>query len=185
MTSIYKVTKSKAIKFMLLTVSTVLIVSCGGHKPVTKSSNKGKTVTKKLTKYAPKETTAKVDKVITTARSYLGINYKFGGTTRNGLDCSGLMFCTFKSVDITLPRTSTEQSKIGKPIKLNDVQEGDLVFFTDKKGSSTITHVGMITRVEDAKTIKFIHASTKQGVVEENIFASYYLPFFVKAVRVL
>lgn len=168
---------------MLLTVSTVLIVSCGGHKPSAKSTSKSNPTAKKSKPTSVNET--KVNKVISTARSYLGTSYKFGGCTRDGLDCSGLMLCSFKAVDITLPRTSTEQSKIGTPIKLNDVQEGDLVFFTDKKGGSKITHVGMITKVEDSKSIKFIHASTKQGVVEENIFASYYLPFFVKAVRVL
>ena len=178
MTRIYKVTKSKTINFILLTVFTLLLFSCRSHAPASKPAAKKSNVS-----HYPQE--AKVTKVISTARSYLGTNYKFGGSTRNGMDCSGLMLCSFKAVDIALPRTSKEQGQVGRPIKLDDVREGDLVFFTDRKGSSTITHVGLITKVEDAKTIRFIHASTKQGVVEENIFASYYLPFFVKAVRVL
>jgi len=179
MSSVYKVTKSKAINFILLTVSALLIFSCRSHTPVSRSHNDNHSTKK------PHPQEAKVSHLISTARSYLGTNYKFGGTTKQGLDCSGLMLCSFKAVDVALPRTSKEQSLIGKAVKFNELREGDMVFFTDKKGGSKITHVGLVTKVSDSQNIVFIHASTKQGVVEENIFASYYLPFFVKAVRVL
>jgi len=179
MTCIYKVTKSKAINFILLTVLTSSIFSCGRHAPASRSHTDNYS-TKKSN---PQE--AKVSQLISTARSYLGTNYKFGGSTRQGMDCSGLMLSSFKAIDITLPRISKDQSLVGTPVKFNELREGDMVFFTDKKGSSKITHVGLVTKITDSQNITFIHASTKQGVVEENIFASYYLPFFVKAVRVL
>jgi probable lipoprotein NlpC len=179
MTSIYKVTKSKAINFILLTVSALFVFSCGRHAPVSRSH----TDNHASKKHNPEE--VKVSHLISVAHSYLGTNYKYGGSTRQGMDCSGLMLSCFKAVDIMLPRVSKEQSLVGKAVKFNELREGDMVFFTDKKGSSKITHVGLITKVLDAHNITFIHASTKQGVVEENIFASYYLPFFVKAVRVL
>lgn len=84
-----------------------------------------------------------------------------------------------------LPRISREQSKVGKKIKIKDIQPGDLVFFSPRKGSNKITHVGLVTEVKGSGEILFIHASTKAGVVESNLFSPWYRKIFVKAVRVL
>ena len=124
----------------------------------------------------------KVDKIISTARSYTGTPYRYGGTTRSGMDCSALLLNSFKSAGITIPRTSKEQSKIGKAVKFDKVQPGDLVFFAAKKGKRKITHVGMVTEVKRDK-VMFIHSSTKLGVVEANLRSKYYSGIFVKARR--
>ncbi len=107
-----------------------------------------------------------------------------GGTSRAGMDCSGLTSQSFKSVNVDLPRTSVEQSTIGKTIALSEIQRGDLVFFTDKKGNKKITHVGIITEVKGPNDAKFIHASTKLGVVENDLYVNYYKELIIKAVRV-
>ncbi|MBC7485474.1 MAG: C40 family peptidase [Cytophagaceae bacterium] len=125
-----------------------------------------------------------VKKLIKTARSYTGTPYKYGGTSRAGLDCSGFTSISYQSIDVTIPRTSQSQSTIGEDIDLNDIQPGDLVFFSASKNSKKITHVGMITEVDDSNA-KFIHASTQLGVVENELLSGYYYSLIVKIRRVL
>ncbi|MFW5700821.1 MAG: C40 family peptidase [Cyclobacteriaceae bacterium] len=127
--------------------------------------------------------TEKVDLIIETARSYIGTPYKWGGTTRTGMDCSGLLYNSFMVVGMAIPRTSRDQAKFGKLVSFYDLQPGDLVFFSGKKGSRKVTHVGMVTEVKDKHNVQFIHASSSLGVVENNIYSNYYRGIFVKARR--
>jgi probable lipoprotein NlpC len=126
-----------------------------------------------------------VGKVVSTARSYTGTPYKYGGTTRNGMDCSGLLLNSFKAINMDLPRSSADQSKVGKEIKMNDLEPGDLVFFATGKKKRQITHVGLVTEVKGRDNVKFIHASSSLGVVETNIYAEYYQKRFRGARRVI
>ncbi|MBX2965694.1 MAG: C40 family peptidase [Cyclobacteriaceae bacterium] len=127
----------------------------------------------------------KVDKVIQTARTYTGTPYRYGGTTRAGMDCSALTIHSFRPVEVELPRSAEGQSKVGKEVKLEELKPGDLVFFATGKKKRQITHVGLVTERRSRKDIRFIHASTSLGVVEDNIFSSYYEQRFRRARRVL
>jgi len=130
-----------------------------------------------------KKREAQVNKAIEIAFSFQGVPYKTGGMDKTGMDCSGLVNVSYKEAGVILPRSTAELSKIGKDIELKEVEKGDLLFFATKKNSSDINHVGLVTKVLDPANILFIHASTKLGVVEDNLSTKYYKEAFIKAVR--
>ncbi|MEQ9466170.1 MAG: C40 family peptidase [Ekhidna sp.] len=114
-----------------------------------------------------------IELVISTGRSYMGTPYKWGGMSRSGIDCSGLIYQSYKTIGINLPRTAREQSKTGKKRGWEGIREGDLVYFKFKKKGDKWYHSGMITHVGEDK-ILFVHASSSKGVVESNLLADYY-----------
>lgn len=113
----------------------------------------------------------------------MGTPYKYGGTTRKGMDCSGLLFTSFQAVDLNIPRTSYQQATIGKPVEVRRIQPGDLVFFSEKKGVKKVSHVGMVTAVKSDQEIIFIHSTIHRGVMEDDLFSEHYRKIFIKAVR--
>ena len=126
---------------------------------------------------------SRIQQAVATARSYTGTPYRYGGTTKRGMDCSGLLCVSYRSAGFELPRTSTEQGKMGKAVKLTELKPGDLVFFSKKKGRRKITHVGMVTEVQSGDQVMFIHSSSSRGVIENNLHSKYYRSIFVKARR--
>jgi probable lipoprotein NlpC len=158
--------------------------SGGSSKYRQKQSPEEKSTPKEKSTKTAGAASDKAKKIIKTARSYTGTPYKYGGTSKAGVDCSGLTSLCFKSVDITLPRTSLSQSTVGAAVELNNILPGDLVFFSDNKKSKKITHVGIVTEV-NGNSAKFIHASTQLGVVENELLSGYYYPLIVKVRRVL
>ncbi len=93
-------------------------------------------------------------------------------------DCSGFTYYMYGSMGIEIPRVAREQAKVGKKVKVSDLQYGDLIFFaTDRHHPRKITHVGMY--LGDGW---FTHASTtKKEVVYSNLFTS---PYYKKRLRV-
>lgn len=124
-----------------------------------------------------------VEQLIHSATEKIGINYKSGGTTDDGFDCSGLMFNIFNLYNIKLPRSSFEQSKLGVVIEQNNIKKGDLIFFKTN-GRYQINHVGMIVDIIDDE-IKFIHSSTSSGVIISSTKESYYQKSFAQVNRIL
>lgn len=126
----------------------------------------------------------KTKELLAEAYSYKSTKYKSGGTDKNGMDCSGLVFTSFKKIGISLPRVSYEQSKVGNPVKNDEAEKGDLIFFETSGKAKGINHVGIVTKKEADGTLNFIHATLKSGVTENNLAEEYYRKAFVKIMRV-
>lgn len=156
----------------LLILSLFLFASCGSSI--------------KTTKYTPKKsnTRDRVTTIVNDAKSYIGTRYRTGGTTKKGMDCSGLVYTTFNTNGVKLHRTSYDMSKQGKPLKTKEVKKGDLLFFKTSKSSRSINHVGVVSKVSNG-VIYFIHSSSSKGVIESNLKTDYWNKSFKFAKRVL
>ncbi|WP_276378829.1 C40 family peptidase [Flavobacterium sp. H4147] len=158
-------------KIFIFLLLSIIFTSCKSTSPA---------VSKKETK---RENRALVNNLIETATDNIGVKYKAGGTNKSGFDCSGLVYTTFESENIKLPRSSYEQAKIGKVIPLNDAKKGDLIFFKTNK-SRQINHVGLIVEV-NYDEIKFVHSSTSKGVIISSTKEAYYKNSFEQVNRII
>ena len=103
--------------------------------------------------------------------NWLGVPYRSGGTTKRGVDCSGLTSNIYKKVyRKDLERNSEDQRKKDcRKVKKGKLREGDLVFFHNGRKKKKATHVGIYL-----KDRKFIHASTSQGVIVSTLEEDYW-----------
>jgi len=165
----------------LILISLVCFTSC-------KSSKRANVITKKErsadTSPTSLEENELAEKVVKEALKFNGVRYKYGGTTKKGMDCSGLVQTSFKSEDINLPRTTADLSKYGNWVDLKAVQKGDLLFFATRKNSRKVNHVGIVTKVNNEE-VEFIHSSTSKGVIRSQLQERYWYFAFVQARRVL
>ena len=122
--------------------------------------------------------------IIQTAKSYRGTPYRYGGTTRAGIDCSALVYHSFYSVGISLPRRSEDQSKLGEKVPLAQVKPGDVLFFATGRKKNEVSHSGIVTEVEKGD-VRFIHSSTSLGVTEDFLSSDYWSKAFLFAKRIL
>lgn len=178
------------ILFLILVIS---FSNCKSSKRVkSKRYNTAKVITKKseTTNKKTKSNTStsinsKADNIINYAKTFEGVKYKWGGTTNKGIDCSGLIFESFREHDIYLPRISRDMAKKGTKISLKQVRKGDLLFFkTQKNRRNAINHVGLIVAIKN-NNIEFIHASSSKGVMTSWLNETYWLKAFVEARRIL
>lgn len=126
----------------------------------------------------------KIEKVISMAHTYLGVPYRYGGMGKDGIDCSALIYNCYRVIDVKLPRTAKEQSKIGSSKGWSNLRPGDIVYFKFKNKGEKWYHSGMITYVGD-DDIKFIHASTSRGVTMSSLMSDYYKKNVKKFRRVI
>lgn len=121
----------------------------------------------------------KANKILSTAKTYLGTPYRSGGTSRSGVDCSGFAYAVYKEHGIKLSRSSWQQAAVGKKISRKNLKPGDLMFFGT--GGGRISH----TAIYVGKN-KFIHATVPGGSVQyDGLNEAYYNSRFVTARRCL
>jgi len=131
----------------------------------------------------PKKSNPKVDAIINYAKTFLGVPYRYGGSTPSGFDCSGFINYIFGNFGFSLVRSSYGLAELGETIALSQIQPGDLMFFKGSNvNASNVGHVAMVIDVT-ADEIKFIH-SANGGVQISNFKTSkYYIQRYVKTKR--
>lgn len=119
-------------------------------------------------------------KLAATARGWIGAPYKYGGDSKSGTDCSGMLMSIFKEiVGLSLPRNSAEQRNYCFEVPKSTLQPGDLVFFSGSKHGGNISHVGMYVGEGH-----MIHASSSRGVIESGLDEAYYTNHYHSSGRV-
>jgi len=121
--------------------------------------------------------------VVNTALTFAGVRYKYGGTTRRGMDCSGLLYVSFAENDFPFPRVSHEMAEEGQKVKVGQLRKGDLLFFRTTRRGGKINHVGLVVAVE-GDDVRFIHSTTSRGVIVSSLQEGFWNHAFVKATRV-
>ena len=163
-------------KIILTIILIISIFSCKSSKRITNFSPKEISISNQ-SKLSPK-----ILSVLENAEAYKGVRYKYGGTTKKGMDCSGLIYTAFNEENIEIPRTTSLMSKDGDWIDLKKAKEGDLLFFATNKNSRKINHVGLVV---STNPLQFIHSTSSRGVIISSLKERYWYFAFVQARRFL
>lgn len=145
----------------------MMFIGCGASKRMTNASSESATLSSIR------------QSILDEASAWLGVEYRYRGTNKSGVDCSGFVLRVYESAGMRIPRTTKEQFTIGEKISRASLLPGDLVFFQNTAGKG-ISHVGIYFG-----NGKFIHASTTRGVILSDLNEAYYLRHFAGARQVL
>lgn len=176
MTHLYKSLNKSIIAVFSLAL--VILTSCGTSRTVTASTSKSN----RSIEYVriDKGTDPSSNALLSEAKKWLGVPYKYGGTDHNGVDCSALVLNVYRdALNIKLPRSSRQQYDFSKGISKSELIPGDLLFFATTKGRSDVSHVGMY--IGDGK---MVHSSASQGVMVSRISDEYFVRTFAGAGRI-
>lgn len=117
--------------------------------------------------------------VVVDALGQIGRPYRYGGSTPDGFDCSGLVHYVYGQSGMKLPRSSREQSRIGEDIDLDDAQPGDLLFYSF--GGGRVDHVAIYLGDGQA-----VHApASGRQVIVAPVAQKYWMKKFVEARDIL
>lgn len=134
-----------------------LLVACGSIAPAPRYTHSDGP--DRVMRELQKRRRASKSRLLRVVNSYQGVPYKWGGTTRQGMDCSALTRAVYRETyGLELPRTSKQMYGLGRNIRKSDLKPGDLVFFTNTYSGAGVSHVGIYIGEG-----RFAHASVSQG----------------------
>ncbi len=176
-----------SLKYILLSSCLLYIVACKHQQSVSKTTELRSEKTEKNTgsikkQYAAKlgvaESEIKNEKLYQFINEWYGVPYKYSGKDKSGIDCSGLTSVLYLNV-YKKNISSNTKALVGEVKKINesDLREGDLVFFNTN--GKSISHVGVYLQNH-----KFVHASTKKGVMISDMTEPYFKKTYVSSGRV-
>ena len=113
----------------------------------------------------PKATGAEI---LAEAEKYLGVPYIYGGASPSGFDCSGFVYYVLKQTGYSPSRTLSKLYEMGSKVEKDDLQIGDIVFFSNTNGSG-LSHVGIYSGNGE-----FIHAPNSRSTVSYSDLTSGY-----------
>ena len=145
-------------------IGSILVVSIAGLTSTVKAQTSQRLVCASLGARAPRE--ARAGEIIALARQFVGGKYVWGGSSPSsgGFDCSGLVQYVFGKNGISLPRVAEDQYQVGKPVRYEELQPGDLIFQANTYKTG-ISHVGIYIGEG-----KILHAKGKAyGIVIDSI----------------
>ena len=128
----------------------------------------------------------KTEMLMSEAFSHIGARYRSGGKGPNAFDCSGFTSYVYKQqTNLFIGASSRDQYARNTPITREELQSGDLVFFTSPRSGRGVGHVGIVVDVDPiTDTFTFIHASTNNGITINSSTDSGYASRYIGARRV-
>ena len=165
--------KNSSIHFIFVFLLIAALSACGGS-----SVRHAEKVTIIPGKAVNLNEAATVRKILKSQHhEWKSVQHRLGGLSKNGVDCSGLVYVTYLSkLGIRLPRTTELQSSMGVPVQQKQLKPGDLVFF---KTGLKQRHVGIYMGKR-----QFLHASSSKGVTVSSLDNVYWGRSYWKARRV-
>jgi len=166
-------------KLLFLSTFTIFITGCAStsNKYVQSDKNIQDKIVQNNKKIKVQRNQYIHDALMDFYKHWEGVRYKYGGNSKNGIDCSAFTQKVFKQkFNLDIPRTTRTQVKVGQTINKDQLKQGDLIFF---KTGKIDRHVGIY--IGDGK---FMHASIK-GVKVTNLNKPFYQKTYWTSKRVL
>lgn len=155
-------------KFWFIILIALVAFSCGGNKKVVTYKKNNYILDKYASVLQTPKSEIKNIKLYSFIDNWLGTKYKYGGMSKEGVDCSGFTNILYKEVyDKQIQRSTKDLVKSINKVSKGNLKEGDLVFFNIAKKKNS--HVGVYL-----KNNKFVHASTSKGVLISSLENPYY-----------
>lgn len=125
------------------------------------------------------------DSIINFGKKYLKKPYNYRPDSQTRFDCSGFASFVYSNFGYQLKRSSAEQAQQFGKIDRNKLKKGDLVFFSGRRKSSRVGHVGIVVNATEDGKFEFIHSSNQSGIVISKSDEDYYARRYISAGRVI
>lgn len=177
-------TGNRLVSYLAVITALCMLQACSTSK---KSTSRKPGYTQEIV-FRPQQPTAtethdkgQMDRLISEAHKWIGTKYRYGGQSKSGTDCSGMVMALYMDVyGIKLPRSSREQQKFCQSVNKRNLRKGDLLFFSSSKNSRSVSHVGLYIGHD-----RMIHASSSRGVIISDITDKYYTSTYHSSGRVV